>query len=237
MGGYLRFPWLPEWTWTHTSYPHGQIWWSHISGEIQITLRIRFSPGKMGSFLRTQKPPLSKYRFKPFHWSVQGFLGQWLTTVFLYSLLLLCSFWPLEKDLSTGNSPKKSDLYKKQQFKYHGHGTKTADRNHQWIYIYIYYKLFTYIIYCKITHQNTTTQQPSCPTERRLNPVTSCDTERFARHLVILLMAEIHWNPANQLRLAVYQFIPLFIGFEHHPRWCKIFRHQQYLLRWKVFDW
>ena len=27
------------------------------------------------------------------------------------------------------------------------------------------------------------------------------------------------WNPANQLRLVVYPFIPLFIGFQHHPRW------------------
>ena len=30
-------------------------------------------------------------------------------------------------------------------------------------------------------------------------------------------MAEIRRE--NQLRLVVYQFSPLFIGFQHHPRW------------------
>ena len=36
----------------------------------------------------------------------------------------------------------------------------------------------------------------------------------------LLLMAEIRRSPVEVGSLSM--FIPLFIGFQHHPRWCKI---------------
>ena len=47
---------------------------------------------------------------------------------------------------------------------------------------------------------------------------------------ILRLMAEIRRSPVDMVN------IPLFIGFQHHPRWCKISAiNSSFLFGWPIF--